>query len=73
MANVPPEIMNHLRRSQLHKDRTIGGLSVPEQRRGEHDEDAPAKAEQEKTQPRRTKGLLSRLALKLAGPELSGD
>lgn len=73
MANVPPEIMNHLRRSQLQRDGSFGQISIPRQRRGEHDEKAPATSERNVQLPPESKGLLSRLALKLSGPELSGD
>lgn len=72
MANVPPEIMNHLR-PQLHKDRYPEGMSIPRQRHGIEDEAPLETHEQEKIEPGGIKGILSRLAIRATGPELSGD
>lgn len=71
MANVPPEIMNHLR-AQLHKDRYPDGIYVPRQRRSTESGALPD-IEPEEVAQGKVKGLLSRLALRVAGPELSGD
>lgn len=72
MANVPPEIMNHLR-PQLYKDRYPEGMSIPRQRRSVENQTPSETHEQEKIEPGGIKGILSRIALRAAGPELSGD
>lgn len=72
MTNVPPEIMNHLR-AQLHKDRYPDGLVAPKQRSSIEDEIVSGDLGQERAEPGRVKGMLSRFALRAARPELSGD
>ena len=75
MANVPPEIMNHLRRERLRRDNGQSGTIVPSQRRSAEDMAAPAEPEQDSTEqePIGVKGILSRFALRVTKPELSGD
>ena len=67
MAEVDPRIMN-LMRAQLHKDRGPE-LAAPKQASSAEDEPQPMTVEHAGG----IKGLLSRLALKASGPELSGD
>ena len=67
MAEVDPRIMN-LMRAQLHKDRGPE-LAAPRQASGAEDEPQPMTVEHVGG----VKGILSRLALKATGPELSGD
>lgn len=71
MAEVDPRIMNHVR-AQLHKDSGIE-IAIPRQRRAIEDVITPVSLEQEETERRGVRGLLSRLALRATGPELSGD
>ncbi len=72
MTNVPPEIMNHLR-AQLHKDRFPEGISVPRQRHSAEDDTPTETLKEEVVEQGGIKGILSRLALRATGPELSGD
>lgn len=71
MTEVDPRIMNHVR-AQLHRNRGLE-TAAPRQRHGTEEIAPPVAVEQDKTEPRGIKGLLSRFALRAAGPELSGD
>jgi hypothetical protein len=72
MAEVPREIMNHLR-AQMYNDRHEDRPAVPAQRTGEEDP-APKEPELDEPQPEgRIRKAISRLALGSTEPEPLGD
>lgn len=72
MAEVPREIMNHLR-AQMYNDRHDDRPSAPEQRASEEDR-VLEEPELDGPKPEgRIRKALSRLALGGAGPEPLGD
>lgn len=72
MADIPPGVINHVR-AQLLKDHPSGEVGVPSQRRSTEDRATSVETEPVDVEQGRLKGILSRLALRAAGPELSGD